>query len=282
MPDQYHEDIRRALREQQLDSKRFEILGKIRHADIPLLLEDPDPQVACAAAIALGAGAADITQWRQRFAGLPPPVLARWREIVVNSPPEDRWDRSLARILGSDRDLCIEWLRAWFGRLREHRPEAYVLGPGIEVRKVIGELPADVRAKLIADLPAGAPSGAPGDAVQSLVSGDIAVAKALFGRPDIEHLHRYALAGGHEDIGEAWMDLALLAMDHGWEPERIAAAVLRYGYSGWNGDESEHWRRYVEAFRRLLPAPEQPDAERRKRIADAGMARFGKLRDGAP
>ena len=236
------------------------------HATLALLFEEPDSDVARTAAFALP---------EQRLAGLPPRLRDRWREIVVGSPPEGhlvRWNESLARILERDRDLCADWTRAWFGRLREHGSEAYE-PPGIEIERAVGGLPVDVRAELIADVPAEALSGV----IRCLVSGDVAAAEALFARTDLERLHYCALAGGPEDLGEAWMKRALLAMGRGWEPERIAESLL-YGGTRWVGDESEHWRRYAEAFERLLPAPGQPDADRRKRIADAGMAHFGKLR----
>ena len=238
----------------------------IDHATLALLFEEPDSDVARTAAVMLP---------EQRLAGLPPRLRDRWREIVVGSPPEGhlvRWNESLARILERDRDLCADWVRAWFGRLRELGSEAYEPA-GIEIELAVGGLPADVRAELIADVPAEAPSGV----IRSLVSGDAAAAEALFARPDLERLHYCALAGGLEDLGEAWMERALLAMGRGWEPERIAESLL-YGGTRWVGDESGHWRRYAEAFERLLPAPGQPDADRRKRIADAGMAHFGKLR----
>ena len=251
----------------------------IDHATLTLLFEEPDSVVARTAALALGrADTLGDARSRQRLAGLPSRLRDRWRKIVVGSPPEGvigRWDGSLARILERDRDLCAEWVRAWFGRLREHGSEAYEPA-GIEIERAVGGLPADVRAELIADVPAEALSGV----IRSLVSGDVAAAEALFARPDLERLHYCALASGPEDLGEAWMERALLAMGRGWEPERIVESLL-YGVQRLDSDESEHWRRYAEAFERLHPAPERPEADRRKRIADAGIARFGKLRDDA-
>jgi len=76
------------------------------------------------------------------------------------------------------------------------------------------------------------------------------------------------------------MERALLAMDHGWEPERIVDALLLGPIVSWSGEASAHWQRQAEAFK-LLRSPEQPDGERRARIAEAGLARFGQRRDRA-
>ena len=72
------------------------------------------------------------------------------------------------------------------------------------------------------------------------------------------------------------MERALLALDRGWEPERIVGPTT-FSESVWSGEESHHWQATVDAFSEL----ERRDDERRGALIDAGVKVFGDLRDRA-
>ena len=165
-------------------------------------------------------------------------------------------------------------MRAWFGRRRN---DGGRYEDTTSVQAAIGNLPADVRTALIADVPHDAPAFPLQDVVQRLVAGNVAAAAALFGRPECGRLHRLALKG---DVGEEWMGRALLALEHGWTPESVVAAQ-RGSVEGPYDSESRHWQERIEAFGRLRPAPGQPDAGPRARIAEAGLALYEEQRDAA-
>ena len=86
-------------------------------ATLALLLEAPDVPLQRQAAVTLMAWTAG------RFATLPPSMQARCREIIVASPGDDMMFPSM---LKSDPELCADWLRAWFHRLREPAQYEYL------------------------------------------------------------------------------------------------------------------------------------------------------------
>ena len=232
-------------------------------ATLALLLEAPDVPLQRQAAVTLMAWTAG------RFATLPPSMQARCREIIVASPGDDMMFPSM---LKSDPELCADWLRAWFHRLREPAQYEYLRD---YLEEAVAAMPTALRRSLIADVPADVYRSSLKDAVQQLVSDDLDVAVALFERSDIEHLHDAALRGGPS---ESWMERALLALDHGWEPERIAVSTRPLSLS-WSGDLSDVWRGKIEDCKRLRVGAGPVADERRERIISAGVAYFERLRD---
>ena len=255
---------------------------EIGDGTLALLFDAPDSEVAREAAMALGA-ANEVRAGR--IGRLPPALLERWKEIVVSVPPDGGGGASgawrLARVLEGDHALCAGWLRARFASLRDQEPSGHRI-PGREVQEAIASLPPEIRTELIGDVPAGAGSSLLGYYIPSLLAGNAGAAAALFGHPELRSLHHLALRrtpGEDWPADESWMERALMAMDHGWEPERIVGALLS-GPMSWAGDESAHWQRQAEAFDRLR-SPELPDGARRARVVAAGIDLFGKLRDRA-
>ena len=258
------------------------IRDEIDDATLALLFEAPDTQVAQEAAMALGA-ANEVRAGR--LERLQPPMLERWKEIVVSVPPDgggsvsSSW--SLARVLKQDHDLCARWLRVRFAILSEQKWPAHRI-LGWETQEAIASLPPEIKIDLIRDLPADLDAFLLGVYLPSLLAGSSGAAAALFDRSDLDDLHHLALCRSPGDdwpVDDAWMERALLAMDRGWEPERIVESLMR-GRMSWSGDESAHLQRQADAFKRLH-SPEQPDGERRERIAAAGFARFRQERDRA-
>lgn len=244
---------------------------EIDHATLALLFEAPDPSVRQVTAVTMG-----TMQSGRRLESLPPATLARWREIIVESPadnvtsPAD--EERFAQILRRDGQLCADWLLAWF---RRHAQGGHEFLPE-KVRAAIASLPADVRVALIEDAPASV-SPTLHEVVRSLVSGDLDVMVALFDRSELDRLHGVALRGGPS---EAWMVRALMALDRGWDPECIVAET-QFSESGWSGEESQHWQRKVDAFARLRQDAAVPQDTRRERIVKAGIAYFEHMRDAA-
>ena len=243
------------------------IMDQIEHATLALLFDAPDASVRQQAATTIGS-----VDSGRRLKSLPPSMLSRWREIIVNSSANDAY--WLCRILERDDQLCADWLRAWFKR---HAQGEYDFLPR-EVGAVIANLPADVRGTLIGGVPDGAPPTLLQDAVRSLVSDDLDVMMALFDRPELDDwLHSVALRGGPS---EAWMDRALLALDRGWDPERIVAETT-FSESGWSGEESQHWQQKIDAFTSLRGETGEFLDAPRERIVKAGVSYFEQRRDEA-
>lgn len=257
------------------------IRDEIDDVTLALLFEAPDLPVAQEAALALGA----VDELRGgRLDRLRPPMLERWKEIVVSVPPDGGGGAAgswrLGAALKQDHDLCARWIVMRFANLGEQQGTGH-RSPGREVREAIEALPPEIRTELIRYLPVGVSEFLLRDYVPILLSGNSGAAAELFKRSELGGLHHLALCrarGEDWPVDEAWMERALLAMDHGLEPERIVDALLSGPIVSWSGEASEHWQRQVEAFKRLR-SPEQPDGERRTRIAEAGIAHFGQRRD---
>ena len=251
MPDPLYEAIQKALNE-PIDAALFERCA----VD---LLREHEEEVAWRVAIALWG-------WRHREAldGLPEELRQRSRDLVVKHPADDQLYHSLFE---QHPDVLVDSIRAWWERLRTGSLEFWP----IEVEDLIAGLPIETRLDLIADIPADLLSDH--RLVTQLVSHDLEVAKALFDREDLEHLHGAALSG---DPDAAWMESALLALDKGWSPERVAFETsMDVAFSG---EASAYWQKKVDAFESLrVSGPNQePD---RERIVAAGIALYEQKRD---
>ncbi len=242
------------------------IRDEIDDATLALLLNAPDLSVRLETALALGSAGSG-----RRLAELSPPMLTRWREIMLDSPSDPMW---LPLILQRDHELCADWLRAWFERAR--RPMWYEALPPW-VADAIAKLPADLRVALIGDIPSSVSAHMLREPIKWLVSDDLDVAVALFDRSDIEDVHAAALMNGPS---EAWMDRALLALDRGWEPQSIVVQTM-FSDTAWTGEQSDVLQGEIDAFASLRRRTVQPDFERRERIIVAGIACFERMRDEA-
>lgn len=241
------------------------IRREVNDETLGLLLDAPDLSVRQKAAVTLLS-----LDSKDRLQDLPLPIRARYRTILVHCPAGDGM---FAHLLKQHAQLCADWLRAWFDRLRSSEPPA-LLQPGIE--DAVANLPVDLRTSLIADLPSDVPGFLIDRAVQGLVSDDLAVAAALFERSDVASLHEIALRKGPS---EAWMERASLAVEHGWSPEQVVGPT-RLSENPRSGEESHYCQRKIEEFELLRPLPGQPNSQR-KRIVAAGIAYFTQLREEA-
>ena len=236
--------------------------GEVDSETVECLLDAPDPIVARDLALAIAHVAG-----KSLLSGLSQAGQARWREVIIAGPPDDWY----AEILQRDPVLFAEWLCSWFGRLQSNCIDQWLL-PHTLV-KGIGGLPVRVRRDLIEAIPAGTPSYPLQDVVTELVGADLNTAEALLDQSDLKDIHWVCLRRGPS---EPWMARALLALDRGWEPERIVGAIM-YSAGVWSGEESHHWQKAVDAFSEL----DGRDDERRGDIIDAGVRVFSDLRDRA-
>ena len=242
------------------------IRDEVDHATLALLFDAPDRSLRRSAAVTLG-----TFMRRRRLEELPHHLREQWRQVIVESPSDIMM---FADILKSDDELCAHWLRALFGRASD--PYYYeFLSP--DVVAAIAGLPADLRAALIDDIPEGASTWMLQEAAGHLVSDDCVVMAALFARADLDSLHGAAL---REGPSEAWMNRALLALDHGWEPERIVPSLLSFGPT-WVDGEHTVWEQKIDDLESLRPEDDAPDAERRELIIAAGIAILEQMRDEA-
>ena len=239
------------------------VRGEVDAETVERLLDAPDPIVARESAVAIGYGAGEAQRSALSDAG-----QARWREVIVASSPDEFW---YSEILKRDPDLFADWLRAWFARLESGSTDRALL-PRTLVEGV-GGLPLLVRRELIDAIPAHIRSFPLQGIATELVGSDLSVAEALLDRVDLDDLHWACLRRGPSEV---WMERALLALDRGWEPERIVGATM-FSESAWSGEESHHWQAAVDAFSEL----ERRDDVRRGAIIDAGVNAFSDLRDRA-
>ena len=255
--------IRRMTGEYQNLIATLILREQIDQETIERLLDAPDMIVARDVAVSI---------WQARrkdLAGLPPTMLAQWRDVIVRSPADDYW---YSVILTSDPTLLADWVRAQFFRIGDKSSYEF-LPPKLE--EPLRELPATVRADLIRAVPADVFSIFLQDVVTQLVGDDTTIAMVLLGREELKELHWAALRDGPS---EAWMERALAALERGWEPKRIVASMTG-GTSSWEGEASLHWQSKIDAFADLrhdLPA----DVPRETVIA-AGIEYFTKQRDTA-
>ncbi len=235
------------------------IRNELDEVTLELLLTAPDQELAWRVALALWG-------WRHRVAleGLRDDLRQLSRDLIVNHPAEDQLYQS---VFEQEPEVLVDSIRAWWERLRTGSLEFLPM----HVEDLVAGLSIEARLDLIADIPADLLSDH--RLVSQLVSSDLRVAKALFEREDLEHLHGAALNG---DPDAAWMERALLALDKGWSPERVAFETsMDVAFSG---EASAYWQKKVDAFESLrVSGPNQePD---RERIVAAGIALYEQKRD---
>jgi hypothetical protein len=222
------------------------------------LLEHPNHEVARAVAIGLG------TSGRE----LPPETQEKWEAAIIRCPADDHW---YSTILKSRHSLLVNWMEAWLERQAsaeptyEHIPKA-LLG-------VIADLPVESKAHLLDCIPAKPYNPYVSDLVASLVGDNDRLAAALFGRVELRQYHKAALIGRPTS---SWLKRAIVALKHGWSPERTIAACTS-GLSVWSGSEAAHWEGWVKDFEMLG----RGRGRRARLLSQAGVEHYGKLRDGA-
>jgi hypothetical protein len=220
------------------------------------LLEHSNHEVARTVAIELRTGGRE----------LPPETQEKWEAAIIRCPADDHW---YATILKSRHSLLVNWVEAWLERQAsaeptyEHIPKA-LLG-------VIADLPVESKAHLLDCIPAKPYNPYVADLVARLVGNDDRLAAALFGRAELRQYHKAALIGRPTS---SWLKRAIVALNHGWSPERTIAACTS-GLSVWSGSEAAHWEGWVKDFEKLG----RSRGRQAKLLSQAGVEHYGRLRD---
>jgi hypothetical protein len=177
-------------------------------------------------------------------------VLADWRGAILRAKTADflkgfkhqGLQQSLARILAQDPALAFEWLVT---RLRESA-ELWRISDRGPVAKALSVLGREQKLRLLDEL-----SGKPvaRGFIAALVGQDLEIYKRLL---SLEPLKRHAWEPLARVPDEAWMELALLALNAGFSAREIAnASFALVGVVTFWEPESDHWIPWEEAFSRL-------------------------------
>jgi hypothetical protein len=194
--------------------------------------------------------AAAVGEWYAgREGGVRAEFLTDWREAVLRAQADSsqthlhHW---LGEILAQDPDLSLAWLRA---RLRDPDSTMYFVGGPYSL--AVQSLRPQQRAQLLDEL---SPSPFLGSLLPQLVERDAELYRRLLAHSLLEEYHLAPLGGKPDD---AWLALALLALDAGKSPEQVArAAVWSPGsHPLISGSGVEYWEDWMQAFRSLEDHP---------------------------
>lgn len=187
------------------------------------------------------AAVAERTAWglwhREPKGEIPPPLRSEWRAVIVRHMD---CEYTLKEIFATQGGIAYDWLRPRVGRFNEdghfRDDEPYASG--------IASLTDEQREALIDLL---SRETWPREIVQHLVGGNPDLYRRLLDRQDVERLHLEPLQGHPDD---AWAQLAALALDAGYSPSEVARAA-RGMLMSWEGNASDMWKAWVDAFQPL-------------------------------
>jgi len=242
------------------------IRGEVNADTVNLLLDAPDQFIAREAAVALAQPSGAISR-----TDLSDAAYARWRQVVVRSAADEYW---YSVILKRDEKLFLDWLKFLFERVRQDPLSIEFMHESL--LRAVGELPSQLRARVIRALPADAELIVVDDLVAKLVSADLNVGTALFKRQDLSRFHSLALKDGPS---EPWIRIAIKAVELGWEPAHVVAAAGSLLETWW-GDESAHWQQKIDAFEALRNSSDEA-VPTRARIIHAAVELYSQRRDRA-
>ena len=186
-----------------------------------------------------------------------------WEAAIVQSSGEE-W--SLREILGGgDPPLAVEWL----SRVLGENQELWRYEDAIEA--ILGTLSPEHREQLIGVIPANL---FPAELVRAVIGSCPDLYRRLLEQPDLKRLHLGVLAG-HPESGR-WAELAQMALAHGYAVDDVIKGAFGI-FQSWNGNESDMWKGWAEAFEALL----SHDDERIRKVGAGGRDRAERLRDQA-
>jgi hypothetical protein len=172
-------------------------------------------------------------------------VLADWRSAILRSRTDEYSDTepnmglqySLGCILSGDASLSLEWLRS---RLRDPDLPQYLMGdsPFAHALRALGK---DQRLALLQELE---PVPIAGDMIPLLIREDVEVYGQALALRRLSEYHLAPLAGLPQ---KAWPDLALVALQAGYEPAQIAGAAFEKT-DAVVGSGIEYWEKWDLAF----------------------------------
>jgi len=177
-------------------------------------------------------------------------ILPEWRSAILRSRTEEYSDREhamglqywLGGILSGDPDLALEWLR---NRLRDHDLPGHFLGDS-PFAKALRSLRKDQRMALLQELELVQelePVHIIGNMIPLLIQDDVELYGKLLSLKRLSDFHLAPLEGLAQSV---WSNLALVALQAGYEPAQIAAAAFDPP-SSW-GYGIEYWENWDLAF----------------------------------
>ena len=129
-------------------------------------------------------------------------------------------------------------------------------------------LSRDQRLSLLAAISESTPMAA----VAAIVGNDCEVQRALLKEDRLRPLHLAALAGKPDD---AWVAMAIAALDAGYKPDELVTAA--YGTGQCWSSESDMWQEWIDCYARLQGHPDS----RVREIARIGQERCAVRREDA-
>lgn len=178
-----------------------------------------------------------------------PEIAYEWRNAILSAGTGEWSELSqalsyhwLSKILVQDADLAEAWLRK---RLQD-RPLPLFISKDGPFASAVSVLSRDRKIDLLQNLSS---DPIPRPLASLLVGHDPEVFRVLLRRRELERCHFEPLARKPDGC---WLDLALLAIEEGWEPRAVAEASFRVaGIETWWGSEVMRWTPWRDAFLQL-------------------------------
>jgi hypothetical protein len=206
------------------------IRGQVPEQTLAGLLHHDDPAVASAAAVG---------EWHADPRGSVRQSLASdWRAAMLKTPTDQHLTSDILR---SDPTLAHDWL---LRRVSEER----LLGdvdaePPVEA--ALAALDREQRLSVLRSI-------RPGSMHRSLAAAIVADDLKLYGEflrgTHLTEVHVWPLVDTPTGV---WPEKAMLALDAGFSAEQVAGAAF-LSITGWSGNESDMWERWVGWFSELL------------------------------
>ncbi len=212
-----------------------------------------------------------IAEWSADPVGtIRPELESEWRSSILKAEGEGlnsnlcHW---LGVILSRDRELAFDWLIA---RLQEPERSTFIPQDGPYLLAV-SVLEREQRLRLLNELTKGV---VPTNLVAAVVKGDADIYKQVLAAEAFKEQWDEPLETLPD---ENWMELALLALDAGYEANRVVAAALWSGTQSQIGFGVASWERLEQAFARF----EADSRSRVQELALLGRGEAAKRRDEA-
>jgi hypothetical protein len=192
--------------------------------------------------------AAAVGEWyASKGVGIADHLLTDWREAILRAPAENSqtgFQHWLGVILTKDPNLALEWLLA---RVRD--PESAVSPSTGPLASAAQALRTEQRAQLVAEV---TPAPILDSLLPPIVGRDPELYSQLLARTQLRDYHLAPLNGKPD---QEWSQLAALALDAGYPPERIADAAAWGSGHFFAGPGVEYWEDWEQAFIALEEHP---------------------------
>jgi hypothetical protein len=219
--------------------------NEVPTSTLKLLLSSPDWKTALAAAVG---------EWGADPQGtVREEVRPDWRAAILRAKTEEYDDAKeteglqywLGEILSAEAPLAFDWLLARLGD-----PDLpWFLEDDSAFARAVRALLREQKLQLLEELK---PVPALQSLLPALIENDADLYRKLLARPELADYHLDPLSGMPD---EAWVPLALAALDAGYEPSQVADAADSAGHL-WSGTGVEYWRRWDDAFASLEGHPD--------------------------